>query len=77
MKTINKIFCALFVLATIAACDTEKLTNLQDEIKIYVNPDAVDNKKEISLINASTGAEITDDVEISISVSISAGFLPA
>lgn len=49
MKTINKIFCALFVLTTIVACDLDKLTGLQDTFKIVVNPDAVANKKDIAV----------------------------
>ena len=53
MKSIKKILYLLFLITTVIACDLEKITSLQDEFKIIVNPDAVFNKKEIEVVNAT------------------------
>ena len=60
MKTLNKIFCALFVLATIGACDLDKIQAVQDELKVIVNPDAVNNKKHFSILNASDESAVSN-----------------
>ncbi|MEI6865441.1 hypothetical protein [Flavicella sp.] len=60
MKTIHKIFCVLFLLTAIVACDIDKFKELQDTFKVVLDPDAVLNKKELVLKDAQTSQELSN-----------------
>ena len=66
MKTINKLICIL-LFTGVTSCDLDKITSLKDDFRITVTPDAVDNKKEIQINNATNNNPVTSDITMSIS----------
>ena len=66
MKTINKLICILLFIG-VTSCDLDKITSLKDDFRITVTPDAVDNKKEIQINNATNSNPVTSDIKMSIS----------
>ena len=66
MKTINKLICTLLFIG-VTSCDLDKITSLKDDFRITVTPDAVDNKKEIQINNATNSDPVTSDIKMSIS----------
>ena len=66
MKIINKLICTLLFMG-ITSCDIDKITSLKDDFRITVTPDAVDNKKEIQINNATNSNPVTSDIKMSIS----------
>ena len=51
----------------VTSCDIDKITSLKDDFRITVTPDAVDNKKEIQINNATNSNPVTSDIKMSIS----------
>ena len=66
MKTIYKLICILLFIG-VTSCDLDKITSLKDDFRITVTPDAVDNKKEIQINNATNSNPVTSDIKMSIS----------
>jgi hypothetical protein len=56
MKKIHKVLSITVLLATLFACDVEKITSLKDDFQISVSPDAVVSKMEINVVNAKPDA---------------------
>lgn len=55
------------ITASVVSCDVDKITSLQDTLKIIVNPDAVKNKKEISVVNANNAGATIPNLSIALS----------
>ena len=67
MKTINKIICTLLFIG-VTSCNVDKITSLKDDFRITVTPDAVGNKKEIQINNATNNDPVpSENIKISIS----------
>ena len=67
MKNLHKLFYTLMITASVVSCDVDKITSLQDTLKIIVNPDAVKNKKEISVVNANNINTVVNNISLSLS----------
>jgi hypothetical protein len=67
MKTINKIICTLLFIG-VTSCNVDKITSLKDDFKITVTPDAIDNKKEIQINNATNSDPVPSAI-IKMSIS--------
>lgn len=67
MKTIHKIIGACLAITMFTSCDVDKITSVQDDFKINVNPDAVIGKLEVSVINANADSDTNIDATISFS----------
>ena len=67
MKTINKLICTLLFIG-VTSCDLDKITSLKDDFRITVTPDAVGNKKEIQINNATNSDPVPSEI-IKISIS--------
>jgi hypothetical protein len=65
MKTINKLICSLLFIG-VTSCDVDKITSLKDDFRITVTPDAVDNKKEIQINNATNSELEVLDIKMAI-----------
>jgi hypothetical protein len=67
MKNLHKLFYTLMITAAVVSCDVDKITSLQDTLKIIVNPDAVNNKKEITVVNANNAGATIPNLAIALS----------
>jgi hypothetical protein len=67
MKTINKIIYTLLFIG-VTSCNVDKITSLKDDFRITVTPDAVGNKKEIQINNATNSDPVPSEI-IKISIS--------
>jgi hypothetical protein len=67
MKTINKIICTLLFIG-VTSCNVDKITSLKDDFEITVTPDAIDNKKEIQINNATNSDPVPSAI-IKMSIS--------